>query len=211
MLRTTLRSLFARKVRLVLSAMAIVLGVGFVAGKLGLTDTLNRTFNDLFASIDKNTSVKIRAKSNLDNSGADQSNGTSGGSGKPVPASVLDQVRAVPGVAEAVGTVQGVAVLAERPAPGPPGQPPAQAKILSNENAPPIGVPYNAPPVLSPLKVDSGTAPAGPDDIAVDRGTFDEKKLHLGQDLAVATERGITNVRLVGTFRFGESNNLAGA
>src|SRR3954452_7093783 len=211
MLRITLRSLFARKLRLLLSALAIVLGVGFVAGTLILTDTMNRTFDNLFADIDKNTSVKVRAQSNLDSSGADQSNGVTGGSGKPVPAPVLDQVRAVPGVAEAVGTVQGFAVLTQRPMPPPQGQPPAQAEILSNENAPPIGVAYNGSPVLSPLKIDSGTAPIGAQDIAVDRGTFDKKKLQLGQDLAVATQTGISNVRLVGSFRFGTSNNLAGA
>src|SRR3954468_9124527 len=98
MLRATLRSLFARKFRLVLSALAIVLGVGFVTGTLVLTDTLNRTFNNLFGDIDRNTSVQVRAASNLDQSGADQSNGASGGSGKPVPASVLSLVRSVPGV-----------------------------------------------------------------------------------------------------------------
>ncbi len=211
MLRITLKSLFARKLRLVLSALAIVLGVGFVAGTLVLTDTMNRTFDNLFADIDKNTSVKVRAQSNLDTSGADQSNGVSGGSGKPVPASVLDQVRAVPGVAEAVGTVQGFAVLTRPPAPPAPGQQPAQAEILSNENAPPIGVAYNGSTVLSPLKIDSGTPPMGPQDVTVDRGTFDKKNLQLGQNLAVATQTGITDVRLVGTFRFGTSNNLAGA
>ena len=74
MLRTTLRSLFARKLRLILSALAIVLGVGFVAGTLVLTDTLNRTFDNLFSNIDKNTSVQVRARSNLAGSGADQFN-----------------------------------------------------------------------------------------------------------------------------------------
>ncbi|MDQ1633040.1 MAG: putative transport system permease protein [Frankiaceae bacterium] len=210
MLRTTLRSLFARKLRLVLSALAIVLGVGFVTGTLVLTDTLNRTFNNLFSDIDKNTSVKIRAKSNLADTGADQSSGASGGSGRPVPASLLGPVRAVPGVAEAEGTVQGFAVLTERPAPPVAGQPPRQAPILSNENAPPIGVAFNAS-TLSPLHVDSGTPPAAAGDIAVDRGTFDQKKLRLGQNLAVATQSGLSDVRLVGTFRFGSSNNLAGA
>lgn len=210
MLRTTLRSLFARKLRLVLSALAIVLGVGFVTGTLVLTDTLNRTFNNLFSDIDKNTSVKIRAMSNLAATGADQSNGSSGGSGRPVPESLLGPVRAVPGVAEAEGTVQGFAVLTARPAPPAPGQPPQQAPILSNENAPPIGVAFDDS-TLSPLHIDSGTPPAGPGEIAVDRGTFEDKKLQLGQNLAVATKSGLSDVHLVGTFRFGSSNNLAGA
>jgi putative ABC transport system permease protein len=210
MLRTTLRSLFARKLRLVLSGLAIVLGVGFVAGTLVLTDTLNRTFDNLFSNIDKNTSVKVRAQSNLANSGADQSNGSAGGSGKPVPASVLDTVRSTPGVGQAVGTVQGFAVLTERPVPPPPGKPQAQATVLSNKNAPPIGVAYDSSS-LSPLRLSEGVAPTGDTDVAVDRGTFDQKHLRIGQDVAVSTEKGVSNVRLVGTFTFGTSNNLAGA
>ncbi|HUW17328.1 MAG TPA: hypothetical protein VMW94_09645, partial [Actinomycetes bacterium] len=48
MLRTAWRSLRHHKLRLVLSGVAIVLGVGFVVGTLIFTDTLNRTFTDLF-------------------------------------------------------------------------------------------------------------------------------------------------------------------
>src|SRR3954451_21448070 len=98
MLKTTLRSLFARKLRLVLSALAIVLGVGFVTGTLLLTDPFNATFDNLFADIDKTPSVQVRARSALSDSGADEPNGSVGGTGKPVPANVLDQVRKVPGV-----------------------------------------------------------------------------------------------------------------
>ena len=47
MLRSTFTSLLARKVRLLMSALAIVLGVGFVAGSLIFTDTLGRTFDGI--------------------------------------------------------------------------------------------------------------------------------------------------------------------
>ena len=209
MLRTTLRSLFARKFRLVLSALAIVLGVGFVAGTFILTDTLNQTFNNLFADIDKNTSVQVRSASNLPNAAADQSTGSSGGSGRPVPASVLDTVRSVPGVGQAVGTVQSFSVLYERAAPTTSGTP-VQPRLLSNDNAPPIGVAYNDS-TLSPLHLDSGKPPTGPADIVVDRGTFDQKKLRLGQPVSVQTQTGLHDGTIVGTFTFGASNNLAGA
>ena len=49
MLRATLKSLLARKLRLTLTALSIVLGVGFVAGTYVLTDTMNKAFEDLFA------------------------------------------------------------------------------------------------------------------------------------------------------------------
>ena len=50
MLRASLKSLFARKVRLVLTTIAIVLGVSFMAGTFVLTDTMNAAFDEVFAS-----------------------------------------------------------------------------------------------------------------------------------------------------------------
>ena len=48
MFRATLKSLFARKRRLILTVVSIVLGVGFVVGTFVLTDTMNKAFDDLF-------------------------------------------------------------------------------------------------------------------------------------------------------------------
>ena len=45
MRRVAVRGLLARKLRLALTALSIVLGVTFVTGTLVLGDTLNRTFN----------------------------------------------------------------------------------------------------------------------------------------------------------------------
>ena len=50
MLRATLKSLLSRKLRLILSGLAVVLGVMFVAGSLVLTDTLGRSFDQLFTN-----------------------------------------------------------------------------------------------------------------------------------------------------------------
>lgn len=48
MLRATLKSLLAHKVRMAMSTIAIVLGVAFVSGTFVFTDTLNSSFIDLF-------------------------------------------------------------------------------------------------------------------------------------------------------------------
>ena len=45
MLRATLKSLLSRKLRLILSGLAVVLGVMFVSGAFVLTDTLGRSFD----------------------------------------------------------------------------------------------------------------------------------------------------------------------
>jgi len=50
MLRATLKSLLSRKLRLILSGLAVVLGVMFVSGAFVLTDTLGRSFDQVFAT-----------------------------------------------------------------------------------------------------------------------------------------------------------------
>ena len=49
MFRTTLKDLSARKLRLLTTSIAVLLGVAFMAGTLVLTDTIGQTFDDLFA------------------------------------------------------------------------------------------------------------------------------------------------------------------
>src|SRR5437868_13753729 len=99
MLRATFKSLLSRKLRLILSGMAVVLGVMFVSGAFVLTDTLGRSFDGLFATVYSGVDVGVTAKPKVD--GGDFGNPDQG----LIPASVLDKVRAVSGVASARGTV----------------------------------------------------------------------------------------------------------
>ena len=48
MWKATIRGILARRVRLALTALAVVLGVTFVSGTYVLTDTLDRSFNGVF-------------------------------------------------------------------------------------------------------------------------------------------------------------------
>src|ERR1051325_6315489 len=102
MWRGTLRGLTAHKLRFALTALAIVLGVGFVTGTFVLTDTINRTFEDLFKQTTKGVDVAIRTKATFTGQGGEQR--------APVPASVLARVNSeVPGVKAAEGSVFGYA------------------------------------------------------------------------------------------------------
>ena len=65
MLRATLRNVFAHKVRLLLTGLSVVLGVGFLAGTLVFTDTLKATFNGLIGRTSTNLSVVVRAQSDF--------------------------------------------------------------------------------------------------------------------------------------------------
>ena len=107
MFRAAIRSLLARKVRLILTGFAVVLGVGFMAGTFVLTDTMTRAFNDLvdtgYAPID----VLVRS------SNAFTAQTSSLEERDPMPQSVLQDVEAVPGVAKANGDVIGYAQIVD--------------------------------------------------------------------------------------------------
>src|SRR5437764_1248044 len=65
MLKTALKDLWAKKIRLVTTGIAVLLGVAFMSGTLVFTDTIGRTFQDLFEGIGKNTDEQVRAKETI--------------------------------------------------------------------------------------------------------------------------------------------------
>ena len=102
MRRITIRGLLARKLRLALTAMAIVLGVTFVTGTLVLGDSLNRTFDNVIGTAYQHVSFQIRGKAAFGNGTATTVNSTA--DRKPIPESIASQVRRVPGVLNVFGS-----------------------------------------------------------------------------------------------------------
>ena len=95
MLRATIKSLLARKLRLALTALAVVLGVGMTAGSFILTDTALKSFDDLFGDCSRAPTSSCRPPPRSSR----EPRATAGGSErKPIPESVLPQVQAVDGV-----------------------------------------------------------------------------------------------------------------
>jgi putative ABC transport system permease protein len=103
MIRATLKSLFARKLRLILSLAAVVLSVTFISGSFVLTDTLGRSFDNLFKSVYDSIDIQVSTKPTVE----------SGGFAAPttVPAAMVDRVKAVRGVDDAKGIVAGNGAL----------------------------------------------------------------------------------------------------
>ena len=98
--RATLKSLLAHKLRMGMSAFAIVLGVAFVAGTLVFTDTLSSSFTDLFRQTAPDVTVRPAQAA------AAASGGFTGADSRTVPAEVVDQLAAVDGVAQGAGRRQ---------------------------------------------------------------------------------------------------------
>ena len=96
MWRATFKSLLAKKLRLVLTALSVVLGVGFVAGTYVLTDTMNAAFEELFAQSATASDVIVRSTTEFDPEQA----GPGGGGGEertPLPDSLLGEIESVAG------------------------------------------------------------------------------------------------------------------
>ena len=112
----------------------------FISGTLVLTDTLHATFTTLFGHIYQNVDFEIRGKAAFtDNTGG------GGAIRKPIPESIAAEVRRVPGVAYAEGTVGGYAQFV-----APDGQ------AVTTGGAPTIGLSFDPNPQLSALQLSSG-------------------------------------------------------
>jgi putative ABC transport system permease protein len=199
MLRATIKSLLARKLRLVLTAMAVVLGVGFTAGTFVLTDTALASFDSLFGEAYSNIDVVVQAHQAFNPT---EGGGPGGGGGQelnPVPESVLPKVQAVPGVRYAEGSVQALAQIID----------PVTGNVVSTGGAPTIGSSWS--PNSSAFTLVEGAAPAGPHDVVIDAGTATDHHLAVGQQIRVVTGTGPGEYTISGIVRFGSSNSLLGA
>jgi putative ABC transport system permease protein len=93
MLHLTLKELAAKKLRLLTTAVAVMLGVAFMAGTLVLTATISKTFDGLFSEGYAGTDAYVRATSQID---------TEFGTQQPrLDASLVDTIEHVDGVAAA--------------------------------------------------------------------------------------------------------------
>ncbi len=196
MLKATWRSLKAHKARMLLSGLAVVLGVAFVVGTFIFTDTLKGTFDELFA----NEVPDVVVTQQLEVGGDDGR----GSVVSVVPESVLEEVRAMPGVARATGDVQtlGVTLLDEA------------GEQIGGNGPPQFGFSfpeYPDDPQLSGLSLVEGRAPSAPEEIVVDLQTAEKGGFEVGDTVTVVTQGPRFEAPLVGLARYGVSGGLAGA
>ena len=95
MWRATLKGIAAHKLRLVLTAISVVVAVSFISGTYVLTDTVKGTFSALFSDLNRGVDLRVASATGFGN----------GDDAAPMPAEVAAQVAAVDGVAYADGSV----------------------------------------------------------------------------------------------------------
>ena len=193
MWRTTINGLCAHKLRLALTAVAVVLGVSFVAGTFILTDTVNAALDQSYTHAAAGD-VIVRAPTRYTrNIVADQ-----GPAAKPpaVPSALLATIAAQPDVTAAAGTVQGTTRLL-----GPNGRPLAgNGTIVTN---------WPGSPRLSAYTLRSGRRPTAANDIALDAATVKKHGYRLGQTVTMLDTTPLATFTLVGIFGFGHEDTLA--
>src|SRR6185312_346877 len=186
-----LKGLAARKVRAVLTALAVVIGVAMVSGTFILTDTTLKSFTGLFTASSAKTDAVVSGKEIVKDS--------TNGSGITIPASVLAKVRELPQVEAAAGDVSpqeaNVADII-----GPDG------KSVVKES---VGGSYDAANArFSPFKFKTGQAPHGPGEVAIDAGTASKKHYKVGDSIVVAPLGKKHTYKISGTVSYGTVDSL---
>ena len=189
-----LRGLLGRKLRTVLTAVAIILGVATVSGTYVLTDSINNAFHSIFFETRAGSDAVISGKSAFD---------ITGDSGVTAPSfdeSLLQKVRDVPDVAEAEGQVNGQAQLIGK-----------DGKAIVYGGAPNLGFSIaNGASRFNPLQLVSGTWPKA-NEVVVDKSTAGKEDITIGQQIGVQAEGPVQRLRVSGIVKFGSVSTIGGA
>lgn len=194
MLKATFKSLLARKARLLMSAMAIILGSAFVAGSLIFTDTLGRTFDGILDGTVGDVVVQ-----------PEQTDDYGGSGGGRMTAAEVEKFNDLPGAARVDGSVDAIGVFLVG----------TNGKVVGGQGAPALSFSYNDAPNqlgVPPMNIESGRAPERQGEVLVDTKTLERGGYAVGDEVSVVTTGDTPKVRakVVGSMTFGEGG-MAGA
>jgi putative ABC transport system permease protein len=189
MIALVLRGMAQRRLRSVLTAIAVVLGVAMIAGTYVLTDQIRNAFDDIQRSANEGVDAAVTPREAFRGSFSQP---------RPLDAALVDRVRRVPGVERAEGQVERTGSLVIR------------GDVLETTGAPQL-VLSTLPEPFDPTTPIQGRDPARTGEIAVDQQVAEREKLRVGDRLGLATRDGLKRVRLVGVFRYGEGESIGGA
>ena len=194
MFRIALKGILGRKARLVLTSLAVIIGTAFLAGTSVFTATLDRTFNNLFEDVFKNIDGYVRSTEVIEGEFGLQER-------QRIPAELVDQVNAVPGVADAVPDIQ------------------AFARIIGKDGKP-LGSEGAGPPTFGSVAVEfkgalwtiaEGQWPVGASEVALDEASARNGNYVLGDTVKVVAQSGSREFTLVGIASYGDVRSPGGA
>jgi putative ABC transport system permease protein len=190
-----LKGLLGRKLRTILTAFAIVLGVATVSGTYVLTDSIDRAFDSIFTDVRKGSNAVISGKSAFD------LNSDETGITEPAfDESLLEKVRALPGVSQAEGSVDGEAQLIGR-----------DGKAIVYGGAPNLGFSIaNPESPFNPLSLVAGSWPAARE-VVIDKATAGKEDIGIGDIIGVQAEGSVQRLNVSGLVKFGSVATIGGA
>jgi putative ABC transport system permease protein len=174
MWRLSLKGAAGHRLRYAMTALAVMMGVAFIAGALVLTGTIGRTFDNLYNQVYASTDVVVRASQPFE-AGLSYT-----GKRAQIDASVARTVRAVPGVAAVSSTIEGYAQLVGR-----------DGKPVGNPAAgpPALGESWGDVASLSPLRIlPGGHPPSADNEVAIDKHSATVGRLAVGDRVTVLTK-----------------------
>jgi putative ABC transport system permease protein len=194
MLRVTLKGLLGRKLRLVLTSLAIVLGVAMVSGTFVLTDTIDAGIKSLFDVAYANTDAVVSGHAAFGDNGPLQA--------PAFPASTLGRIESLPGVSAAGGDVRARVEIVG-----------ADGNVVSRGGA--SGYGFSIDPGyerFTPLRLVTGSWPSGSDQVAIDAQTADSQHYAVGDRVGIIVKGGRSRrYTITGVVDYGSSTSLVGA
>ncbi|OON80088.1 ABC transporter permease [Streptomyces tsukubensis] len=185
MLRTALRNIFAHKARLIMTVLAVMLGVAFVSGTLVFSDTVAQALGNASTKSLKDVAVSVQALPDGGESDDDRA--------KALSHDLADRIRALPGVASVRPTVNGNATLAAK-----------DGRPLNTDNTWQNLAGNYVPDAKhdgrdSRYPISEGRGPAAFGEIALDSRTAEKAGYRIGDTVRFAVDGPALTKKLVGT------------
>jgi putative ABC transport system permease protein len=178
--RLILRNLAAHRLRLLFTALAVMLGAAFVSGTMIFRDTSARSFDTLFDRVSTLADVTVQPKQDFTSEDAPR---------RLIPESLLtDLSRKVPGAQGFRGALDGYAAVVR-----PDGQ------VVGGDGLDHVGLTYVDRPG-SDLTMNSGRAPTADGEVAVESRTATDGNIKVGDSIDVTTQYASQPMRVVGVF-----------
>jgi putative ABC transport system permease protein len=191
MLALVLRGFLQRKLRVLLTAIAIALGVALMAGTYILTDTINNSFAGIFKTANAGHDVVVTPSQKLGSRVRTQVS--------PITDGMLARVRAVPGVAEASGGIFSLGTFLD-----------VHGKRLTSGGAPAF-VAGETPKRFESFSPIAGRFPVSAEEVAIDQATASRASLRLGEQMQIAGSAPASRYTIVGIVKFAGSQSFGGA
>src|SRR6266540_4570879 len=193
MIKVALKGLAGRKIRALLTAFAVIIGVSMVSGTFVLTDTMQESFDSIFETSYENTDVVVSGHRVVRSRTADI---------PTIPSSVLRDVRALPQVDAAAGSIDDdtAADVIGR-----------DGKSLGGQNPTFVSAFDMTHPELTPFRLAQGDWPKGAGQITIDLGTAAKHDYSVGDEIGLAANGPVKQYRITGIATFGDVDSIGGA